>query len=57
MMKNVFKLTLITGLAFALFAGARMNGFAQEKPKQDVETPELLADQWSVEKANEWYAK
>ena len=46
----------MTGLAFALFAGAGMNGFAQEKPKRESETPVLLAGRWSVEKANDWYA-
>lgn len=40
-----------------LLSGIGMNGFAQEKPKEDVETPELLAGQRSVEKANDLVCK
>lgn len=55
-MKKVLKMTRMTGLSLALFVGVGINGLAQEKSGQAVETPKLLDGQWSVEKANNWYA-
>jgi hypothetical protein len=42
--KKVFKMTLITGLVFAMFAGAGMNGFAQEKLSNTIEIADADRD-------------